>query len=330
MPPICSLLVLAKTAMMWYLFRHHVPNGARMDLIDGLRLLVAAVETGSFSGAAGRLGLSPKLASKYIAELEARLGTQLLHRTTRRLGLTAAGEQLMQTLPSWLEQLDEMTAALREERRGLSGTIRLSASVTHGELFLVPLLRRFRSAHPDLTIDLRLSDRYVDLAAEGIDLAIRIGRLEDSALVARKLGQIGLMLVASPAYLDRAGRPMTLADLASHACIRDTNLRGDGAWPLVEDGTLHRVPVAGRFLVNSARAARDLAVLGEGIAFCPDYVVQLSLAEGLLEHVLPQVRGPQLDIHAVHLAQRKLARRTRALLDYLAQNLAASLAEASG
>ena len=330
MPPICSLMVLAKTAMMWYLFRHHVPNGTRMDLIDGLRLLVAAVETGSFSGAAGRLGLSPKLASKYIAELEARLGTQLLHRTTRRLGLTAAGEQLMQTLPSWLEQLDEMTAALREEKRGLSGTIRLSASVTHGELFLVPLLRRFRSAHPDLTIDLRLSDRYIDLAAEGIDLAIRIGRLEDSALVARKLGQIGLMLVASPTYLDRAGRPRTLADLASHACIRDTNLRGDGAWPLVEDGTLHRVPVAGRFLVNSARAARDLAVLGEGIAFCPDYVVQLSLAEGLLEHVLPQVRGPQLDIHAVHLAQRKLAKRTRALLDYLAQNLAASLAEASG
>lgn len=330
MPPICSLLVLAKTAMMWYVFRRLVPNGADMDMLDGLRVLVAAVETGSFSGAGQRLGLSPKLASKYMAELEARLGTQLLHRTTRRLGLTAAGEQLMQTLPGWLEQLDEMTASLREERRGLSGTIRLSASVTHGELFLVPLLRRFRAAHPDLTIDLRLSDRYVDLAAEGIDLAIRIGRLEDSALVARKLGQIGLMLVASPAYLDRAGRPQTLADLSAHACIRDTNLRGDGAWPLVEDGTLHRVPVTGHFLVNSARAARDLAVLGEGIAFCPDYVVQQGLAAGLLEHVLSPVRGPQLDIHAVHLAQRRMARRTRALLDYLAQNLAASLTEASG
>lgn len=301
-----------------------------MDMLDGLRVLVAAVETGSFSGAGQRLGLSPKLASKYMAELEARLGTQLLHRTTRRLGLTAAGEQLMQSLPAWLEQLDEMTAALREERRGLSGTIRLSASVTHGELFLVPLLRRFRAAHPDLTIDLRLSDRYVDLAAEGIDLAIRIGRLEDSALVARKLGQIGLMLVAAPAYLDREGRPETLAELAHHACIRDTNLRGDGAWPLVGDGTLHRIPVAGRFLVNSARAARDLAILGEGIAFCPDYVVQHSLSEGVLEHVLPQVRGPQLDIHAVHLAQRRMARRTRALLDYLAQNLAVSLAPASG
>ncbi len=301
-----------------------------MDLIDGLRVLVAAVETGSFSGAAQRLGLSPKLASKYMAELEARLGTRLLHRTTRRLGLTAAGEQLMATLPGWLEQLDDMTGALREEQRGLSGTLRLSASVTHGELFLVPLLRRFRAAHPDLTIDLRLSDRYVDLAAEGIDLAIRIGKLEDSALVARKLGQIGLMLVAAPAYLDRVGRPQILADLARHDCIRDTNLRGDGAWPLLEAGRLHRVPVTGHVLVNSARAARDLAILGEGIAFCPDYVVQHSLAEGLLERVLPQVRGPQLDIHAVHLAQRRLARRTRTLLDYLAQNLASSLADAAG
>lgn len=300
-----------------------------MDLIDGLRVLVAAVETGSFSGAGGRLGLSPKLASKYMAELEARLGTQLLHRTTRRLGLTAAGEQLMATLPGWLEQLDEMTASLREDRRGLSGTLRLSASVTHGELFLVPLLRRFRAGHPDLTIDLRLSDRYVDLAAEGIDLAIRIGRLEDSALMARKLGQIGLLLVASPAYLDRVGRPRTLADLARHACIRDTNLRGDGAWPMEEDGTLHRVPVTGPFLVNSARAARDLAIEGEGIAFCPDYVVRQALADGRLEHVLSQVRGPQLDIHAVHLAQRRLARRTRAFLDYLVQNLSAAQAGVS-
>lgn len=330
MHPICVRTGMAKMAMMGYVFRRIVLNEVAMDLIDGLRVLVAAVETGSFSGAAARLGLSPKLASKYMAELEARLGAQLLHRTTRRLGLTAAGEQLMATLPGWLEQLDDMAASLREERRGLSGTLRISASVTHGELFLVPLLRRFRAAHPELTIDLRLSDRYVDLAADGIDVAIRIGRLDDSALVARKLGQIGLVLVASPAYLDRAGRPETLADLARHACIRDTNLRGDGAWPLVEETTLHRVPVTGHFLVNSARAAHDLAVLGEGVAFCPDYVVQHSLREGLLEHVLPQVRGPQLDIHAVHLAQRLLARRTRTLLDYLARNLAASLAEVSG
>lgn len=292
-----------------------------MDLVDGLRVLVASVETGSFSGAAGRLGISPKLASKYMAELEARLGTQLLQRTTRKLGLTAAGEQLMAQLPDWLDQLDEMTGALREARRGLSGTLRVSAPLSFGEMRLGPLLRDFRRPHPDLVIDLRLSDRFVDLAAEGIDLAIRIGRLEDSALVARKLGLIRLVLVASPSYLERHSPPAAAADLADHICLRDTNMRGDGTWPLTEGGRLHRVAVRGTFLVNSARMARDLAIEGEGIALCPDYVVDEDLAQGRLIHVLPDACGPALDIHAVHLGQRRVARRTRALMEHLARAL---------
>lgn len=297
-----------------------------MDLVDGMRVFVASVETGSFSGAAARLGISPKLASKYMGELEARLGAQLLHRTTRRLGLTVAGEQLLAQVPDWLDQLDEMENGLREPRRGLSGTIRVSAAVTHGEMVLAPLLRRFRAPHPDLIIDLRLSDRFVDLAGEGIDVAIRIGRLDDSALMARKLGQIRLMLVASPCYLARAGRPESADDLTRHICIRDTNMRGDGAWPLFLGDHLTRVPASGHFLVNSARVARDFAIEGEGIALCPDYVVQGSIEEGKLAHVLPQVCGPRLDIHAVHLPQRRMARRTKALLEFLAANLAGSMA----
>ena len=300
-----------------------------MDLVEGMRVFVAAVETGSFSAAAARLGISAKLASKYMAELEARLGAQLLHRTTRRLGMTVAGEQLMAQLPDWLDQLDEMQNALREARRGLSGTIRVSAAVTHGEMVLAPLLRRFRQPHPDLMIDLRLSDRFVDLAGEGIDIAIRIGRLDDSALMARKLGQIRLMLVAAPAYLARAGHPVSPLDLTGHSCIRDTNMRGDGAWPLFQGGQLTRIPVSGPFLVNSARIARDLAIEGEGIALCPDYVVQGSVAAGLLEHVLPQTGGPPLDIHAVHLPQRRMARRTQALLDFLVAHLAGAAAYAT-
>lgn len=288
-----------------------------------MRVFVASVETGSFSDAAARLGLSPKLASKHMAELEARLGAQLLHRTTRRLGMTAAGEQLMARAPEWLNELDEMTGALRESRRGLSGTLRVSAPVTYGELRLLPLMRRFRAPHPDLSIDLRLSDRFVDLAAEGIDVSIRIGRLDSSALIARKLGQTRLLLVASPAYLDQAGRPETADELARHICIRDTNMRGDGAWPLTVDGQTRRITVSGPYLVNSARLARDLALEGEGIALCPDYMVQADLDAGRLGPVLSNVCGPQLDIHAVYLGQRRLARRTRAFLDFVAQNLAA-------
>lgn len=292
-----------------------------MDLVDGMRVFVASVATGSFSGAAARLGMSPKLASKYMAELEAQLGAQLLHRTTRRLGLTTAGEQLLARAPDWLNELDEMTGELREAQRGLSGTLRVSSAVTHGELRVLPLMRRFRLQHPDLIIDLRLSDRFVDLAAEGIDVAIRIGRLDSSALIARKLGQTRLLLVASPGHLDQVGRPETLGDLARHTCIRDTNMRGDGAWPLTEGGQMHRVTVFGPYLVNSARLARDLAVEGEGVALCPDYMVHADLDAGRLEHVLPQVCGPQLDIHAVYIGQRRLARRTRAFLDFVAREL---------
>lgn len=291
-----------------------------MDLLDGMRVFVAAVETGSFSGAAARRGMSPKLASKYMAQLEAQLGTRLLQRTTRRLGLTAAGEQLMARAPGWLEEFDDMTGEIREARRGLSGTLRISAPVSYGELLVMALLRRFRTANPDLIIDLRLSDRFVDLAAEGIDLAIRIGRLDNSALIARKLGQTRLVLVAAPDYLDRRGRPGTLGDLAGHIGIRDTNMRGDGAWPLTVQGQLHRITVPGPFLVNSARLARDLAAAGEGIALCPDYMVQSDLNEARLEHVLPQVCGPQLDIHAVFLGSRRLARRTRAFLEFLVRS----------
>jgi DNA-binding transcriptional LysR family regulator len=321
MQAICGPVVLDEMAKTWYDFRQFVLKmDVEMDLVDGMRVFVGAVETGSFSGAAARLGISAKLASKYMAELEERLGARLLQRTTRRLGLTAAGEQLLLRASGWLADLDDMTAGLRENRKGLSGTIRVSASVSFGELRLRSILRRFRAPHPDLTVDLRLSDRYVDLAAEGIDLAIRIGRLDDSALVARKLGRTKLLLVAAPSYLVRMGRPGGLDDLPAHACIRDTNLRGNGAWPLLQDGELRFVSVKGPFMVNSPRMARDLARDGEGIALCPDYVVRDDLDDGTLENVLPQNCGPELDIHAVYLSQRRLSHRTRALLDFLGRD----------
>ena len=265
-----------------------------------------------------------------MAELEARVGTQLLQRTTRRLGLTAAGERLLARAPEWLDELDDMVGELREARRGLSGTLRISAPVTFGEMVVEELLRRFRTPYPDLVIDLRLSDRFVDLAAEGIDLAIRIGKLDNSALLARRLAKTTLLLVASPQYLAKRGRPQMIGELAGHDFIRDTNMRGDGAWPLSEGKKLHRISVSGHFMVNSARLTRSLAIDGEGIAFCPDYVVRDDLAAGRLEHVLPDVHGPQLDIHAVYLGKRRLARRSRALLDYLVKNLQAGLPEDVG
>jgi len=290
-----------------------------MDTVQGFKVFVAAVQGGSFSAAAERLGISPKLVSKYMAELELRLGAQLLQRTTRRLGLTAAGERLMASAPDWLDQLDEMTGALHESGRGLTGVLRVASSVAFGELHVMGLLRRFRALHPLVRVDLRLSDRFVDLASEGIDLAIRIGRLDNSALIARKLGQVRLLLVAAPGYLAARGTPGALADLAAHDCIRDTNLR-EGAWTLAEQGHLQRIVVNGPWAVNSPRAACDLALAAEGIALSPDYMVRDALARGDLVQVLCASAAPALDIHAVHLTQRRLARRTRALLDFVARD----------
>ncbi len=289
-----------------------------MDLIDGFRVFVATVDSGSFAGAGERLGMSGKLASKYLGQLEDRLGVRLLQRTTRRLGMTVAGGKLYARLPHWLDELDEIRSDLKESGSGLSGTLRVSAPLTFGELRIQQMLRRFQSGHGDLVIDLRLSDRYVDLAAEGIDLAIRIGNLASSALIARRLGQTAMVVVAAPAYLERHGAPKTPQDLIRHACIRDTNLRSpDGGWPLAQDGAPIRVPVRGHYLVNSARTACDLCLAGEGIALCPDYVVGEDLAAGRLTQLLKDHQPAPLAIHAVYLDGRRMPRRVRAFLDFL-------------
>jgi DNA-binding transcriptional LysR family regulator len=292
-----------------------------MDLIDGMRTFVAAVEAGSFTAAADRLGISKKLVSKYIAELENRVGARLLNRTTRRLSLTAAGELYFSRATALLEDLEAIDVAVRSERASLTGTVRLAAPATFGELYVVPLLRELRSREPGLTIDLRLSDRYVDLVHEGFDLAIRIGNLTDSRLLSRRFSRTELWVVAAPSYLDAKDRPLVPDDLARHHCLRDTNFRGGASWPFLYGDEMRRVSVAGNWLVDSARAMRDLAVAGDGIALCPDYMVAADLSHGRLERVLAEYPSGTLDINGVFLASRHMPAKTRALLDYLSTRL---------
>ncbi|MEM7489208.1 MAG: LysR substrate-binding domain-containing protein, partial [Pseudomonadota bacterium] len=211
-----------------------------MDTIDGMRSFVTAVEAGSFTAAADRLGLSKKLVSKYVAELEARLGTRLLHRTTRTLALTEAGSAAYAQCLDILDRVDALKSGSQAGTRDLAGTIRLSAPVTFGEVYLPSLLQSFAARHPRIEFDLRLNDRYVDLTDEGFDLAIRVGRLEASGLIARKLGVTRLLVVASPAYLAAHGAPAVPGDLKDHVCIRDTNLRGGIEWPLTSGEQIRR------------------------------------------------------------------------------------------
>lgn len=290
-----------------------------MDVLDGMRTFVASVEAGSFTAAADRLGRSNKLVSKYVAELEARLGVRLLHRTTRSLGPTDAGRRYYEGCVEVLGALEALEASLHDEDRAIGGTLRLSAPTTFGATYVQPLLRRFRRSHPRLTIDLRLSDRFDDLAEDGFDLAIRIGALDASSLIARKLGQTELWAVATPAYVAGHGAPDLPRDLLGHACIRDTNLRSGQSWTFEVAGKPQKIPVSGPYLVNSAQLVSNLVIAGEGIGLCPDYVVAADVAAGRLVRLLAGFPSLSLDVHAVYIDGRRQAAKTRRLLDFLAR-----------
>lgn len=217
-----------------------------MDLLDGLKAFVATAQTGSFTDAADRLGVSNRLTSKYVAQLEERVGARLLQRTTRKVGLTPTGQTLLERAPALLDELEDLLSDVSGESKHISGLLRIAAPVTFGEIRINDLVSRFLCAHPELSIDLRLNDSHVDLAAEGFDLAFRIGEPDIATLKARKLGDIASVLVASPAYLAKHGTPTTPESLNEHICIVDTNRRGFQRWGFHKEGEEHlSTPAAG-------------------------------------------------------------------------------------
>ncbi len=292
-----------------------------MDLIDQLKAFVATAQTGSFTAAAGQIGVSNRLTSKYVAELEARLGVRLLQRTTRKVGLTPAGEELLTRAPALLDDLDDLIGEVAEGSHGFSGVIRISASVTFGEIWVTGMLERFSRRNPALSFDLRLNDRHVDLATEGIDVAFRLGRTETQSLKVRKLGSFQSVLVASPGYLARAGTPQALADLEGHDCIVDANRRTPRRWAFGADPDARTTTVQGRFQVNSARAAVELAAKGRGLAYVPRFVLREALASGAVVPVLPDLPGETSPLSAVYLEGRVLPRKIRALIDFAAEDI---------
>lgn len=292
-----------------------------MDLIDELKAFVATAQTGSFTAAAEQLGVSNRLTSKYVAELEDRLGVRLLQRTTRKVGLTPAGEDLLARAPALLDDLDDLIGEISEGSRGFAGVIRISASVTFGETYVTGMLERFGQRNPSLSFDLRLSDRHVDLAGEGIDLAFRMGRVDTQSLKARKLGSFSSLLVASPDYLARRGTPREPADLVQHDCIIDTNRRSPRRWSFGSGDAETTVAVQGRFQVNSARAAVELAAKGHGLAYAPRFTLREGLAQGLVVQVLADHEGETGALNAVYLEGRVLPRKVRALIDFAVEDL---------
>lgn len=295
-----------------------------MDLVDKLKAFVATAQTGSFTAAANQLGVSNRLTSKYVADLEAQLGVRLFQRTTRKVGLTPAGEDLLARAPALLDDLDGLLADVSEGSRGFVGIIRIAAPVTFGEIYVAGMLGRFAQPYPELTIDLRLNDRQADLASEGIDVAFRIGQSDMLSLKARKLGESHSTLVASPDYIATHGVPETPEALAMHNCIVDTNRRTPHQWSFRQGTKQHHTHVEGRFHVNSARGVVDLAVAGVGIAYAPRFALGDALASGSVVPIMETYAGEVVPISAVFLEGRALPRKVRALIDFAVKDIAAA------
>jgi len=291
-----------------------------VDLIDGLKAFVATAQTGSFTDAAKQLGISNRLTSKYVAELELRIGARLLQRTTRKVGLTPTGQDLLTRAPGLLDELDDLLSALTEESKGLGGILRVSAPVTLGEIYIEGLLSRFAAQHPGLAIDLRLNDAYVDLASNGIDLTFRVGTPEASSLKVRKLGVITSSLVGSPDYLAKHGTPRTPQELENHVCIIDTNRR-DSRWVFLDGGKEVVGIPSRRFMVNSAKVARDWAVAGCGVTLCPDFVLHQDIAAGRLIPLLENYDNPGHPFNILYLEGNVLPRKVRALIDFALEDI---------
>lgn len=294
-----------------------------MDRVTGMQVFTKAAGLGSLSAAARALGMSQTMATKHLTAIEERLGVKLLHRTTRGLTLTEAGRTYLESVERILDDIEEADAAASLETRLVRGTLRLNAPLSYAVRRLAPLIPDLLRRHPELHIDLGLSDRYVDLVEEGWDLAIRIGNLKSSAMIARRLAPCPTAVCASPKYLKRHGRPRTVADLAHHDCLGYTLSPsiGAGRWSFGPGGKV-KVAVAGSLQSNNGDALVLAAVAGQGIVYQPLFLVEREVREGSL--VLLRLDHPPLElggIFAVYPAARRPPAKVRAAINFLAERL---------
>lgn len=282
-----------------------------------IRAFVQVFDSGGFSAAARQHGRSKALLSKYVTDLEDYLGVRLMNRTTRKLGLTEAGEAYYREASTLLQQLDDLDATITDQTAEPRGLLRVSAPRNFGEDTLAPVIFGFLAKYPKVSLDLRLEDRYVDLVDEGIDVALRISTMADSSLIARKIADMHVLTVAAPATLKRVGAPKHPDDLRLLPCIIDTNLQGQSNWRFVEDSKTLSVPVTGPVRVNSPLAARQAAISGLGFAVLPSYLGEPAIASGELVAVLGEFMPTGQTLQAVYPHRRHLAGKVRALIDYL-------------
>ena len=293
-----------------------------MDRVTGLQLYIRVVETGSFSRAALELGITQPTATKAVAATEKRLGARLLHRSTRGVTTTEIGALYYERCKQIARDIDETEnlATLRQSKVG--GTLRISTSVAFGRRVMVPLVLRYMVKTPQVAIDLSFDDRYVNLVEQGVDVALRMGRLADSSLGARYLGTNPWLMVAAPAYLKARGLPRRLADLAKHDCLIYSSVQGDDRWSLLAPGGVERsVSVKGPLRSNNLSAVLDAVRLGMGLAILPWYVAREALNEALISRVMADHGLPTQELHAVFPSPKLVPSKVSHFIEWLALEL---------
>jgi len=302
-----------------------------MDKFEEMRAFVAVVEAGSFVGAAEALQVSKTAVSRLVGDLEQRLGARLMQRTTRRLSLTEEGERFHERCRELLDGIAQAEAELTERTGRAIGPLRLNVPVSFGLLHLAPLWPGFMARHPQVLLEVTLSDRLVDLVDEGIDLAVRIARLPSSSLISRQLTTTRMVLCASPEYLRREGEPAHPADLAQHSVMAYTLLSTGEQWSFTgPEGDEVSVRIAPRMRSNSGDTCVAAALAHQGIVLQPSFMVGTHLQTGALREVLPQYRSMEFGVYAVYPSRKHLTPKVRLLVDYLVEALGGGAGAGAG
>jgi DNA-binding transcriptional LysR family regulator len=298
-----------------------------MDRFEAMRTLVAAVDGGSLSAASRTLDLPLPTVSRRVSDLEVQLGSQLVVRTSRKLLLTDAGAAYVASARRVLEELAEAERAVSGEYRAPRGELLVTAPIAFGALNVAPIIHDFLAAYPDVTVRLVLFDRVIDLVESHIDIAVRIGHLPDSNLVARRVGEIQWVVCACPDYLRRRGKPRAPADLSNHDCIAFEGLQRYREWPFASANGVQQVPINPRFSVNTADGVIGGAVAGLGVARLMSYQASASVKDGMLVPILSEWAPPRIPVQLVHAGHQQQPIKLRAFLDYVAPRLQERLRE---
>lgn len=300
-----------------------------MDRFGSMSVLVAVVEAGSLSGASRRLGMPLATVSRKVSELEAHLQTRLLHRSTRRVSLTEAGRAYFESCKRILENLGEAEAAARGEFQAPRGELVITAPIVFGRLHLLPVVAAFLKTHPEIDVRLVLADQLLNLLEHHVDLALRIGALPDSSLVALPLGTIRRVVCASPRYFATHGHPRLPADLARHDCVTFEGLMSPSIWHFAKGKIDVPIRIRSRLVVNTAEAAIDAAIAGVGVTRVLSYQIADALRRGELAIGLEAFEPEPMPVSLVHAGGRLLPIKLRAFLDFAAPRLRAKLRESN-